>query len=394
MITPRPYQLEILQNPTKVKCLVLHRGAGKTALAINKLILEAFKNKGLYLYLCPFRTMAKDIVWKQQIFNYLPDNTYKANEVDMSILLLNGSLILVRGTDDEDRLRGLTDIKGVIFDEAAFMPNLKEVYQKAVKPKALDAFIWFISTPNGDNYFKELCDTNYTVKKTVEDTNLISQERLESIQKETQQDFFRQEYYCDFLSNAQAFFRGVEQLGINQPSEPEDKQYVMGIDVGKKHDYTVCTVFERGTNKMVAYDRWHEIDYSVAKYRIASLARKYNARILIDSTGVGDVLFDELQNLGLPIEPYQFTQNSKKLLMNKLNSYIQQKFITLLDIPEMYLELKNFTYKVTENGIKMEAPQGQHDDTVCSLALAVWQLSEPTPIVEVSDRLWLKYNNE
>jgi len=48
----------------------------------------------------------------------------------------------------------------VVVDEAAHVKNLQEVWQQVIRPTLTDlkGGAWFLSTPNGMNYFKTLYD--------------------------------------------------------------------------------------------------------------------------------------------------------------------------------------------------------------------------------------------
>jgi hypothetical protein len=89
----------------------------------------------------------------------------------------------------------------------------------------------------------------------------------------------------------------------------------------------------------------------------------------MDSTGVGDPIFEDLQRDGLNVQGYKFTSTSKQQLMEGLASAIQQRKISF---PEGHItqELEIFEYQYTAFGVKYSAPQGFHDDCVMSLGLA------------------------
>jgi hypothetical protein len=91
--------------------------------------------------------------------------------------------------------------------------------------------------------------------------------------------------------------------------------------------------------------------------------------MLLDSTGVGDPIFEELQRAGLMVEGLKFTSNSKQQLMVGLQNAIHTKSISY---PQGVIvnELEVFEYQFTANGVKYSAPSGFHDDCVMALALA------------------------
>jgi predicted phage terminase large subunit-like protein len=62
-----------------------------------------------------------------------------------------------RTAQEPDALRG-EGIDFVVFDEAAHIPNLEEMWEQCVRPSLMDrrGDAWFISTPAGFNYFNNL----------------------------------------------------------------------------------------------------------------------------------------------------------------------------------------------------------------------------------------------
>jgi len=114
------------------------------------------------------------------------------------------------------------------------------------------------------------------------------------------------------------------------------------------------------------------------KTRIINTANKYRSRLLIDSTGIGDPIFDDLQRTGIRVSGYKFTNASKADLIENLSMMIEQQKISYPNIPELINELKLYGYETTKGGtVRYGAPQGYHDDIVIALALAAWQLKNP-----------------
>lgn len=155
-----------------------------------------------------------------------------------------------------------------------------------------------------------------------------------------------------------------------------DTDYIMGVDLARKVDWTVIVVFNAQTHKMVYFDRFNQVDWSLQKARIEAVARRYNnALVRIDATGVGDPITEDLERVGLRIEPYIFTQNSKKDLVDNLALLLEQDDIKIIQIQELIDELNSFRLEKTISGkTRYEAPEGQHDDCVMALALACWKL--------------------
>ena len=106
-------------------------------------------------------------------------------------------------------------------------------------------------------------------------------------------------------------------------------------------------------------------------------AKRYNnAKIIIDSAGVGDPILDDLRKANLRVTGFSKWTTEKDILVNDLALAIQEKKITYPEIPEMINELNIFTYEITPSRYtKYHAPEGYHDDIVMALCLAYRGLS-------------------
>ena len=93
----------------------------------------------------------------------------------------------------------------------------------------------------------------------------------------------------------------------------------------------------------------------------------------MDSTGVGDPIYERLRDAGLRVYSYQFTNTSKEHLIDSLAMQLEQGKLRLMDIPDQENELLAFEYELTPSrNVRMSAPEGMHDDCVISVALAAW----------------------
>lgn len=192
----------------------------------------------------------------------------------------------------------------------------------------------------------------------------------------------RQEIYAEFLDDTGVVFRGTTAIATAERKTPITGHiYVIGCDLAKVQDYTVLTVYDRSNNNQVWQERFNKLEWPFQKTKIKALSSYYNnALVSIDSTGLGEPIFEDLQRSGVPIEPYKFTNESKKELIEKLVIWIEQQKLRMLNLPETISEFNNFTYDISSSGkVRYEAPQGFHDDIVISHALAIWQLQ---PVLE------------
>ena len=131
--------------------------------------------------------------------------------------------------------------------------------------------------------------------------------------------------------------------------------------------------------EVVFVDRFHKVDWSVQVNRIRTATERYNeARILVDSTGAGEPIYEALRQAGCSARAYPFTNRTKSALIDALALVFEQRSIVIPRVeiwPEGIDELEAFEYSITDSGtVRTGSPGGMHDDCVIGLALAAWEL--------------------
>lgn len=359
-------------------------------MAINELLKEALRNsRSVYWYIAPTFRQAKDIVWKnpEGIFKYLPQEALDSkNEVELTIKLRNGSLIILKGGDNPDSLRGSRP-RGIVIDEYGDMKS--DVWETVLRPVMTaqeDGWVMFIGTPKGRNHFFRLFNLQGNGWKSwilkASESGVISQQALDQARTEMTDAAYKQEFECDFLDDATSVFKGIEQhLYFDETSPQQGRMYKLGCDLAKHNDWTVLTAIDLHTFRVLTPERFNRIDWDVQKARIEAFALRHNSGIMtIDSTGVGEPIYEDLMNKGVSVEPYHFTYDTRNNLLRNLVMLFEQYKISIPNFEPLINELKSFRYEVTGGGrTKMAVPDSLHDDCVMSLALACWNIIAPMP---------------
>lgn len=161
--------------------------------------------------------------------------------------------------------------------------------------------------------------------------------------------------------------------------------YCWGVDLAKHTDWSVAIGLDEN-GRVAACERWQS-DWKSTKERLTGLIGSSPA--LIDMTGVGDPIVEDLQRSCMGIEGYVFTGPSKQRLMEGLASAIHQQLIRIDPQYQVLIsELESFEYivKTTADGriqgVQYSAPPGMYDDCVCALALAA-EMMRTRPIAPV-----------
>jgi len=152
------------------------------------------------------------------------------------------------------------------------------------------------------------------------------------------------------------------------------------LDLAKVADFTVLTIMD-DKHRAVFVDRFNRLDWGLQIQRIRAATERYNdAWTLVDSTGVGEPVFEALCAAGVRAEGYPFTSASKNALVNNLALLFERREITLPRYelcPTLVDECEAYEYSVSDAGtVRTSAPGGMHDDHVMSLGLAAWAVGQ------------------
>lgn len=369
---PHGAQLAVLRSDARFRVLMCGRRFGKSLVAQ----MEALKACGegqRVAYITPTYLLSK--TFYAELDKALPQSV-KRNASDLIIEMGAGSIRFFTG-ENLDRMRGMK-FHLCVIDEASFIPKLEDGWISAIRPTLTDykGKAIFLSTPRGKNYFYSLYlkgasgDPEWASFKFDTYANPHIDPAEINAAKALMPDIaFRQEYLADPSDNASNPF-GLAM--IRQCTYPlSDRPPVcFGIDLAKASDWTVIV----GIDDMgaVCYLDRFQRDWRQTREAILCLP---NVPMAIDSTGVGDPIFEDIAREGRQVTGYKFTSSSKQILMEGLMAAIHQRKVTFPDgIITRELEVFEFTY--TANGVRYSAPSGFTDDAVMALGLAWWQKSQ------------------
>lgn len=281
-----------------------------------------------------------------------------------------------------------------VIDEAPLIGS--KTYHQYIYPltmaKSRDCRTYLIGTPRGKDWFQaiflRLKEKNAAFHFTSLDGVETDLEKLEEFKKVTPDLLFRQEYLAEFLDEAGTVFKNLDKImGGNLQDARPGRLYTMGVDLGQMDDYTVITVLDRNTHELVHFDRFRGIEYPLQKEHIKAKAKRYNnARVIIDATGVGRPIYEDLGKAGVFVEDFTFSGKSKEELIGNLIVFVNEGYVKIPKIEVLVDELKAFEYiyineKTGEKlrNTRYSAPKGFHDDCIMSLALAVWGIPKEQP---------------
>ncbi len=277
---------------------------------------------------------------------------------------------------------------GLVLDEAAQIPG--KVWNQQIRPTLITGgnMGWsiHISTPRSKNWFYD----NWTrgVKNPDPGTSgeyasfqyrsidnpYFPKEEWESARQNMPADIFRQEYEADFLDDGAGVFSGVDQILTADTKAPSGR-ILVGLDLAKHTDFTRLIALDARSGACVDRAGWNQLNWPIQIERIVRFVRKHKAVLVMDSTGIGDVVYDSLVSQLSEIVPIHLTSASKTDLIQRLQVSIEQRDISMpRDWSDVVDELNRFEWSITEKGtLTYSAPDGFHDDWVIALALASYK---------------------
>jgi hypothetical protein len=404
---PRPIWKEVIHpalDKKKRAVLVCHRRFGKTVGCINQLIKEAVMNKKRapqYAYIAPYRNQAKLIAWEYLKYYTGVIPGLKKNESDLYVELPSqhagspGARIYIVGADKPDALRGRY-MDGVILDEyAQIKPGL---YGEVVAPMLADrdGFAYFIGTPKGQNafyerYLRALKDDRYfTCLYRVDETGVLSQEKIDEMKSEMTPEEVRQELYCDFTASASNVVIPIDivtEAAGRTITEAENVGAIsiMGVDVARFGDDDTIITHRLGLACMPQI-KLHGLNTMEVASAVASHYWRIKPdAVVVDAGAMGAGVIDRLRQMGIP-NVFEVNFGASAIDSNRYANIRAEMYFKLLDwlkhggaLPDdmdLKTELTVTEYKFTSAGKIILQPKelikdmtGRSPDRADSLAL-------------------------
>lgn len=233
--SPRRYFLDYHKRRQRFAMLVAHRRAGKSYCLVGDMIAKALacqKPNPQYGYIAPMLSQARSIAWKafKRILGDGILKLCKVSETRLSITLPNGAEMRLFGLDNPESLRGLY-FDGVVLDECQDIQI--ELLSTVLIPALTDRRGWltFSGTPKGQQstfyaYYKT-AQTNkdwFLETLTVDDTNILTEDDLETAKSQMSDEDFEQEFRCSWTShNRGSIFATYLENAVFQDFTPDPK---------------------------------------------------------------------------------------------------------------------------------------------------------------------------
>jgi len=386
---PFSYQAGLLNDKSDRVVACMGRQSGKTSTIAAKAIHFAYCNPNTTtLIVSP--SLRQSMIMFDRILAFL----YQSSILPRSIVrktrtiiqLSNGSQIIAL-PGSQYFLRDYT-AHMIIVDECAFVPEeliTQEIFPmlSTTQGKAI-----FLSTPWGRDHFfyRAFKNPKYSVHRVKSsECPLISAEFLEEQRQNMTAEAYKMEFEAEFAEGYNCFFSQDLIRGCVDPSlelipsletEIPSGEYFGGCDFGKLEDYSVIVVLKKeGDLLKLVY--LHEFllntPYMNVIGHLARANQKFSFQsLLVDQTGVGEVVLEELKEQGVRnVEGVTFTAKTKEIMLTAVKIAMEQHLLKIPYHRRLCQQLNEQQYAYNKAGhLTFTHSIGSHDDIVCALALS------------------------
>lgn len=250
-------QRELIRKRSRFNVCNMGRRFGKTTVGINILTEKALAGYPVAWFAPTYKLLTD--VWKEAKRCLEPVISTKS-EHDKQINLITGGKWDFWTLDNDDPGRGRKYAE-IIIDEAAMVRGLKDKWNLAIKATLMDyqGGAWFMSTPKGDNDFKEFYDRAAGGKKgwasfclPTMSNPYIPQSEIDDYEADVPRLVFEQEILAQFITFGGNLIKREMMLYADCP---KGLQYSIGVDLAistkDTADYTAIVVMARSTDGII-----------------------------------------------------------------------------------------------------------------------------------------------
>jgi hypothetical protein len=287
------------------------------------------------------------------------------------------------------------------LDECAMLAA--NAWYEVCAPMLLDngGDAWFLSTPRRRNWFYDLYQR--AVKDdpanggrgrwekfhaTSFDNPHLSQEDLEEIKEDLNDDGYKQEILAIFLEGEGAVFRNITACLTADPNpDPDahrDHWVVMGGDWAQVKDYTTFSVGCQTCMTELFIDRFNQMTWAFMRNRVVNAYRFWHVKkALLEENSVGKPNIELLRDgedgdTGINVEGFDTQASRKAQLVRSFQLALERQQVKLIKNDLWTAELEGFQATVSRitGHTSYAAEKDMHDDTVIARMLMWKAMSE------------------
>ena len=342
-------QTDIFVDESRFKVVVAGRRFGKTFLSSAELLRSALSapNRNSW-YVAPTYKSAKEIAWSMLVSAIPAEYIRKTNETSLTLELVNGSLISLKGAEKPDNLRGRA-LDFVVLDEFADMR--KEAWFEVIRPSLSDrqGTALFIGTPKGRNHFYDLWTKGVdgdegwqSFQYTTLQGGNVPAEEITAARKDLDERTFQQEYDAQFVNYSGIIYYNFSREQSVKPCSGDSQQILIGMDFnldpmsavvmtrsgGSLHVFDEIVMFGSNTDEMAAEIQQRYKGKNVTIYPDPACRQR-------KTSAGGRTDLSILQNAGFDVR----VRNSHSAVRDRINS-VNSRLMSSDGVRQLFVDAK------------------------------------------------------
>lgn len=397
-IYPHAGQKLVLDSEARFKIMNCGRRWGKTKLAAKMIVAEARKPKQMLWWVAPTYKITKR--GYEEVISQLPDGILVNDPPPPStnfdagrpviLRFKNGSKLEFYSAERPEGMLG-AGVDFVVLDEAATMPP--RIWNQIVSPTLMDrkGGALLISTPRGMNWFYRVWQQGQDPQEPLWDSwtfpsdanPTLDPDEVDRMRRDLPRLEQEQEIDAKFVAAGSSTFvlpkKCIQYDQVLDNNFVEDvsvkgQHVVLGIDLARTNDYTVLYGARVSDRRNCYFERMQAVTWPEQKRRIKRAVKLLmragatGVTLIMDSTGVGDPIFEDIEAAGFDAVGINFTSN-KNNMVNLLAKDLEVGHAFVLEDGQRE-EFENYQMSKTPGGRwQYSAPEGEHDDVVSAKML-------------------------
>ncbi len=255
------------------------------------------------------------------------------------ITFTTGATVEARSTQNKGEYLLGNDYDLVIFDEVAFDPDPEYVVEEVIMMRLADraGTLDLVSTPNGKNWFyrraRDIIENKrrgYFQSGDTRQNPYLSHDYLDDRVACFSDTRLHQNIMGEFVDSGGELLR-TEMIDAALLSAPAALDrfttplFISGWDLARKQTATVgiTVAIENGLATVIALERFKRFDWAVVIEKIKQRQQEYPGALVIDATGLGDVIAEQLSDYHP--ETVIFTPSTKAELLTNVELFHAQR---------------------------------------------------------------------
>lgn len=340
---------------TRIICLYGGAGSGKSYFGVQRTILKALRYKRKVLIVRKVGATLKSSIWDEfinQLVN-IQGAIKSINKAELTIELINGSLLLFKGLDDSEKIKSVQGITDIVIEEATEI-SLDDFTQLNLRLRSNEPYNQILLMFNPVSkanwvykyFFESGCPDNCVIcQSTYKDNIHLPKEYVDSLLEleERNPAYFRIYVLGEFATLDKLVFPITEKRLIEE-KEYKDAYFWCGMDFGYTNDPTAITWGYYKPTEKILYITGEYDEKGMTNDKIADTIEKLGlSKEVIVADSAEPKSITELRHLG--IRRIKASVKGKDSVMNGIDKLQRCKIVIDIRCPHTIEEFENYTWQ-------------------------------------------------